>query len=432
MSNFAQIKGRLFNQPLLLEPTYAQVLIGALTDKLNIESLDLGDEIVNAEQLKEGAFSFSNDRSEAKPYRVIGSAAYIPISGSLVAKSGYLRPTSGMTGYDGIKVNLDMALGDDQVNEIIFEMDSSGGEVKGCFELADYIYENRGSKTMTALVTGLACSACYALASACDKIVIAETATVGSVGVITAHTSVEKAMSEKGVKVTLIYAGNHKADGNPYKDLPEDVKERFQSRIDSIYSMFTTRVAKYRGISVDAVVKTQALTYMGDSAIAIGFADEVVSTLEFMSQTSGNNIKLEQTMPKETEAKTTDNVDLDAKVAEAKAAGVKAGGAEMQQRIKAILTCDEADGRGDLANHLAFNTTMSAEDASGMLAVAAKEVTEPVTSDDKADTDDNTGFQEAMSQSSAEDVGADDTETTVTAESDPVKFAIQAHSQING
>ena len=31
-------------------------------------------------------------------------------------------------------------------------MDSAGGEVTGCFELADYIYSMRGQKKMTALV----------------------------------------------------------------------------------------------------------------------------------------------------------------------------------------------------------------------------------------------------------------------------------------
>ena len=112
MSNFINLKSRLFNQPLLLEPSYAQVLFGALADKLNIESLINGDNKLSTTELKEGAFSFNTDRSERKPYEIKGGAAIIPVSGSLVAKTNTLRPYSGMTGYDGIKGNIDIAMAD--------------------------------------------------------------------------------------------------------------------------------------------------------------------------------------------------------------------------------------------------------------------------------------------------------------------------------
>ena len=181
MNNFIQIKSRVLNQPLLLEPSYAQVLFGALADKLQINSLFNGEEKLSTEDLKVGASLFDTDRSERKPYVVKAGAAIIPVSGSLVAKSNTLRPYSGMTGYDGIKVNLDMAMSDSDVSHIVFDMDSGGGEVTGCFELCDYIFASRGTKKITALVSSLSCSACYALASACDEIVMSETATVGSI-----------------------------------------------------------------------------------------------------------------------------------------------------------------------------------------------------------------------------------------------------------
>ena len=45
-------------------------------------------------------------------------------------------------------------------------------------------------------------------------------------------------------------------------------------------------------ISVESVIKTQALTYLGSDAIDVGLADKVVSTIEFiekLSHTSGVN-----------------------------------------------------------------------------------------------------------------------------------------------
>lgn len=43
-----------------------------------------------------------------------------------------------------------------------------------------------------------------------------------------------------------------------------------------------------------------------------------------------------------------------------------------KNRAEAILGCAEAQGRGPLARHIAFNTAMSAEDAKGMLSASAK------------------------------------------------------------
>lgn len=47
---------------------------------------------------------------------------------------------------------------------------------------------------------------------------------------------------------------------------------------------------------------------------------------------------------------------------------------DQRQRIKGILGAPEAEGRADLAQHLAFETDMSADDARAILARAPKEV----------------------------------------------------------
>jgi|SRR5579885_2688290 len=58
--------------------------------------------------------------------------------------------------------------------------------------------------------------------------------------------------------------------------------------------------------------------------------------------------------------------------AAAKADGEKSGAKAAQDRIKAILSSKEAKGREDLANHLAFNTEMAADDAIVTLSAAPK------------------------------------------------------------
>jgi len=46
--------------------------------------------------------------------------------------------------------------------------------------------------------------------------------------------------------------------------------------------------------------------------------------------------------------------------------------ANERTRIEGITTCEEAKGRADLANHFAFKTTMSVDDAKVALAAAPK------------------------------------------------------------
>lgn len=94
---------------------------------------------------------------------------------------------------------------------------------------------------MWALASDTACSAAYLLASACSRRLITQTGTVGSIGVLMAHRCVEKALEIAGVDVTLIYAGAHKVDGNPYSQLPDDVRDEFQLSINSTREQFAQK-----------------------------------------------------------------------------------------------------------------------------------------------------------------------------------------------
>ncbi len=65
-------------------------------------------------------------------------------------------------------------------------------------------------------------------------------------------------------------------------------------------------------------------------------------------------------------------------------------------RVSGIQSCEEAKGRESLANHLAFNTSMSIDEAKAMLAAAPK-----------ADAAATNGFKAAMDAGNHPNVGAD-------------------------
>ncbi|MFL9997970.1 S49 family peptidase [Paraburkholderia sediminicola] len=223
-----------------------------------------------------GAFD-AGEPEQDRPYEVIEGIAIIPIQGTLVQKLGTLHPYSGMTGYNGIRANLALALADESVTAIAFDIDSPGGEVAGCFDLADAIYAARGIKPIWAVLTESAYSAAYALASACDRVTVPRTGGTGSVGVIVAHVDLSRALADAGLTVTLITYCERKADGNEFQPLADEAYDRIKADVGTVGELFVATVARNRGLSVAKVRGTQATTFLGAASVAAGFADAVMA-----------------------------------------------------------------------------------------------------------------------------------------------------------
>jgi ClpP class serine protease len=85
-----------------------------------------------------------------------------------------------------------------------------GGEVSGCFDLVDAIYAIRGKKPIWGILNEYAYSAGYAIASACDYVTVPRTGGVGSIGVITMHVDMSKAIDSAGLKSPLSITENIK------------------------------------------------------------------------------------------------------------------------------------------------------------------------------------------------------------------------------
>ena len=206
--------------------------------------------------------------------------AVIEVAGSLAHRQGYIGAASGVMGYDGIAAAFEAAVAQPEVRAILLDLHSPGGEVAGAFQLADRIAAARGSKPLIALADELAASAAYLIAAACDEIALAsEVAQVGSVGVVTVHVSYEEMLRNEGIRPTVITAGARKADGNPYQDLPEDVRDRIQAGVDGVMDQFVGRIATWRGLSGRAVRDTQAAMFMGRAAVEAGLADGIADPL---------------------------------------------------------------------------------------------------------------------------------------------------------
>lgn len=63
-----------------------------------------------------------------------------------------------------MQVQIEKAFEDKEIETILLDIDSPGGEVSGVFDLSDFIYEARKCKKIVAMANDDAYSAAYAIA----------------------------------------------------------------------------------------------------------------------------------------------------------------------------------------------------------------------------------------------------------------------------
>ncbi|ECJ6126432.1 S49 family peptidase [Salmonella enterica] len=355
--NLPHILSQATNAPLLLEPAYARVFFCALGRESGAASIQIPQAQENIDQdgmaLVTGNF-MSGGKPQARFYQVMNGIAVLPVSGTLVHKLGGMRPFSGMTGYDGITARLQQAISDPEVTGVLLDIDSPGGQAAGAFDCADMIYRMREQKPVWALANETACSAAMLLAAACSHRLVTQTSRMGSIGVVMAHTSYAEKLKQEGIDITLIYSGGHKVDLDVTRALPESVHADYQQRMDEARKMFAEKVARYTGLSVDAVMATEAAVYDGQAGIDIGLADEMVNAADAVTVMAAalKNNTTGGTMPELTATEAA---------------------AQENQRVMGIIGCQEAKGREALAQMLAGQPGMSVAQAQAILSAAPQQ-----------------------------------------------------------
>lgn len=383
-----QIADRVLGRPLLIHPTKAEVIMHVLEGRLPMGGAGLAPLGPDASRFV--GTSIGKD-GRYRTYRTDGSVAMISVIGSLVNRGAWIGANSGLTSYEGIAKQLSDAAADPAVKSIVLDLDSPGGEATGMFALAAKVREVAAEKRVVAVVNDMAASAAYGIASQASEIVVSPTSMVGSIGVVLTHLDRSGELAAKGVKPTLIFAGRHKVDGNPYGPLSEGVRADLQAEVAKFYDQFVGLVAQGRGdrLTEAEARATEARVFIGQEAIDRGLADRMASFDAVLASLQSSTTKPGRAPAKQKEGQAmTDttttpaagitqeahNAAVAAARAEGHAAGLaegrKAGATEAKERVGAILNAEEAKGRETLASHIAFKTDMSADDAKAMLAAS--------------------------------------------------------------
>lgn len=312
----------------------------------------------------------ANDwRATFRPYVVKAGILYIPVKGVLLNDFGYSLG-SWATGYTYIWKAFERGMADPEVKGIALVCHTPGGEVAGNFDLVDKMYAMKGTKPIYGFAHEAAYSAGYSLISVADTIWVSRTGGVGSIGVVTSHVNMATAMEKYGYEITFIFAGKHKVDGNPYEALPDDVKARIQTRIDALYDVFVSTVARNRPrLSEQEVRDTEALTFTAPEAVSNGLADKIGSlddaVAAFAADLSSDEGEEQMSAQKDNTA--VDQAVHEAAVATARTEGEAAGRSAERSRIVAIIGGDVGKERPTAALAAALETDMTADQANAFL-----------------------------------------------------------------
>lgn len=315
--------------------------------------------IDNAETLKAihgvNAKKFNGYIDEIKEYYTpretyIKSDGYsiVSIYTPMVNKTDAYSAWSSLRSYEDIATDIELAI-DDSNDILILDMDSGGGMVSGISQAIEAIQTAKKTKKVYAFVSGICASACYWLASQCDKIIMDSTAQIGSIGAMIAGYSFD--LESMGIKEFRFVS-----DVSPNKN-PEIGSDKFNDDMQEIVNvagrLFVEAVSSGRNVTFEKVVNDfgGGKMFFSQEAISRGMADSVGTIKTLIEEVYMSDKKDTVTAEQPT-------VDIKAIVADAVA--------QERLRIDAIQSHPNAKIQGKLAK-MCIDQGMTAEQSKNIL-----------------------------------------------------------------
>lgn len=220
-----------------------------------------------------------------------GAVAVIPIRGVISYRPSLFSYYFGGTTVLQLQQAYREALADETVQSIVFDVDSPGGMVDGIPEFAAELFKARGQKRTVAVVNTLMASGAYWIGSQMDEVVMMPSGEVGSIGVFIEHADYSKLLEQMGLNITLIFAGAHKVDGNPYEPLNEAARADLQASVDETYRDFLAAVARGRDQTAREVRESygDGRVFGARDALKLKMVDRLGTLDELLAKLTGGN-----------------------------------------------------------------------------------------------------------------------------------------------
>lgn len=264
--NYAELANRLYGKPHLATPSL-----------LKTASYLIENEFL---QIKQKPIASRKDDVYIK-----NGVGYVEVKGTLVDEESWLDTECGITSYEKLTGEFEYLIVEQGLKEIVMLVNSGGGEAYGAFEGAEYVRslaDQHGAK-ITAYVDKIAASGGHVWASIAHEIVANAMSEVGSIGVVVQLYNDSEFLKQNGYERVFVYSGDQKIPFNDDGSFKQEFIDDIQKGVTETFNIFTNHVSKYRNISVDSIVATQARVFSAADALQLGLIDRIESRPSFRS-----------------------------------------------------------------------------------------------------------------------------------------------------
>lgn len=254
-------------------------------------------------------------------------------------------------------------------NDLTVRINSGGGYIDDGISIYNSLKAHKGK--VTVIVDAMAGSAASVIAMAGDEIIMRQGALmmIHEPATWTSGTLADHEASAASLRLQLHLVAEIYADrtGQSVEDVKAAMaKTTWMDGAEAVAAGYATRTEERPAAEITAF---DYRVYANAPARLVALAEDRGWSIEQIRASGSQAPALQK--PATQETTTMPNEQTAAGAGDAPAAPDAAAiAAEATARIQAILTCDEAKGRGQMAQHLAFHTKMGADEAKALLAVA--------------------------------------------------------------
>jgi protease IV len=200
---------------------------------------------------------------------------------ALVKMTGVIADDSEASAAN-IITGLRKAFDDKNTAGVVLEINSPGGSPVQSAYIYDEIKrlrEKHADIPLYVVVTDMAASGGYFVASAADKIYVNKSSLVGSIGVRMDSFGLVELIKKLGIERRLLTSGEHKGLLDPFLPQNDVEKEYLQTMLDQVHQHFIDAVKQGRGDRLKPSPELfSGLVWSGEAAIKLGLVDDYGNT----------------------------------------------------------------------------------------------------------------------------------------------------------
>lgn len=331
-----------------------------LMDPAALESLQL-----HIEAYARGEEPPASTAEQSSPImRVSGSRAIISAVGVIfryeTEMTAFLRLFFPVVTLDKLNESFQAAQDNPAIREILFLVDSPGGDAAGVADTAELI--RASTKPVRGYVDNMAASGGYWLASAAGDLHISQSALLGSIGVV-----ITGRARDDGRTVRIISKQSPLKQSDPGT---EEGRSEWQRTADALAQVFIDSVARYRGTTPEKVIADYGRggLLVGQHAVAAGMADQI-NTRHLIMATK----ELTVSAVMEDSPAVYDDIYQVGFNAGVKSVDLKAAATAERERIMAVFE-QTLPGHDALIREMAFDGKTSGPEAAVRILAAEREL----------------------------------------------------------